>query len=228
MAYLDIMSKDSYGCYNRTLAKKLGLNVSVYISEIMEISSQVLRKNKFDSEGFWKLNRKYLEERTTLSLEEQDTCELILESLGILDRKGKNTVRFKLNKLFDIVLNDSFPEIQVLEKKPKLSKQEIIILNLKKGISEVETDPELIKAYEDWVDVVYGRVHTKKQIQTFIEDINKFSSAKFQKLEIINICMKNNYVDAEWGFNRITGGKTAQTLSPQKISTGELNKEEVF
>lgn len=231
MPYINAISPDAYGQYNRTLAKQLGLPAAVYASEILDISAQVYKKGKFSADGFWKLDRKYLEDRTTLTPEQQEEVESILVALEILDKQGKNQLRFRLDKLFNILSGDvtiSEEQLSVLcEKKPKLTKKEAILLSLKKCINE--PDPDLHLAYENWLDVVYEKGVCKKvQIESFINDINNYTTDKATKLAILKVATQAGYKVAEWCFTKTRTGKTAATLPTQKISTGEIDTNQSF
>lgn len=72
MAYVDLMSPEAYGQYNIKLATLTSLHVAVYFSYILKISDRVKTKARFDDEGFFRLDRKYVENKTTL-IEEEST-----------------------------------------------------------------------------------------------------------------------------------------------------------
>lgn len=231
MPYINAISPDAYGQYNRTLARQLGLQTAVYVSEILAISSQVYKKGKFSADGFWKLDRKYLEDRTTLSPEQQESAETILGTLEILDKQGKNQLRFRLDKLFNILSGDitiSEEQLSAISvKKPTLTKKEVILFSLKKCINE--PDPDLHSAYENWLDVVYEKGVCKKvQIESFINDINNYTTDKAVKLDILKVATQGGYKVAEWCFTKTKTGKTCATLPTQKISTGEIDKDQSF
>ncbi|MBO7079745.1 MAG: hypothetical protein J6W64_08065 [Bacilli bacterium] len=83
MSYYELMASDSYGRYNRKLMKLAGLNTAVYWSEILDIIIHVVKKKKFDENGFFKIDRKYIEDRTGLEIEDQLDCDAILENLKV-------------------------------------------------------------------------------------------------------------------------------------------------
>ena len=61
MSFISIYDE---GRYNRKLVKLTNLNTAVYWSELLEIIEQVVRKKKFDDDGYFKLDRKYMEDQT--------------------------------------------------------------------------------------------------------------------------------------------------------------------
>ena len=91
MAYVDLVSSDGYGRYNRKFARLVGITAAVYWSEILDISTKVVKKKKFDDEGYFKVDRKYIEERTALTVEEQLDCDSILTNIGVLEVQAAET-----------------------------------------------------------------------------------------------------------------------------------------
>ena len=89
MAYVDVLSPSSYGRFNRKLAAIAGLPVAVYWSAILEVSTKVVKKKKYDEDGYFKLDRKYVEEITSIGLEDQLDCDAVLSNLKVRSKRRR-------------------------------------------------------------------------------------------------------------------------------------------
>ena len=239
MAYVDVLSPCSYGRFNRKLAAIAGLPVAVYWSAILEVSTKVVKKKKYDEDGYFKLDRKYVEEITSIGLEDQLDCDAVLSNLKVLEvKEGEpNQLRVHLDIMISLLVDDKVKPTETLKKKIRVgrtqgkeNKSTYIKGMLCRHIQETEPDDDLAKAYCDWVEVVYEKGIIKKtQVDAFRDDINKYTSDKNVKLEIIKIAIGLSYKLAEWAINKYdpTNANKAGRLPEQRIST-ELNTQELF
>lgn len=231
MAYVDILSPDAYGRFNRKLAQLTSLTVAVYWSEVLDISTKVLKKGKFDSEGFFKLDRKYIETRATICPEEQMASDTVLMNLGILEVSESDPclIRVKLETAISILADDTFKIDKSAKKKVGVSKIQAaankkagIIYTMKGCISE--TDPDIRTKYEAWVESVYAGKYflTKALIQAFESQVNAYTTDKAVKLALLEEAVLTGYREFEWVRKRYetTKRNTPSQLSKQKISTG--------
>lgn len=221
MAYLDIVGPDAEGKFNRRLAKLVGLQTAVYASEILNILFRVRTKKTYDPEGFWTLDRKYVEERTTISPENQRICDEALKLVGILDSEGSNKIRVRVDVLFKILADDTLipPEtIMAIQHKvstPPLSNKEKRMFGLKKCITE--TDNDLKIAYENWVEAIdEKRKVTKPVIQGFINDVNNYTTDKNKKLEIIHIATQAGWAVVDWCVRKTKNNLPSSTNLPEQ------------
>lgn len=238
MACIDFLGRDARGEYNIALAKLLGLQTAVYVGVILDILFSVRKKVSFDEEGFWTLKRSYVEDMTTLTTEQQKSCEDALISVGVMDVSG-NKVRFRADVLLKLIGGEiSVPEetlkaIQHKVNSPKLTASEKRMFGLIKCIPE--TDVELHQAYVDWVSVINDKGGANKVvIENFVRDVNNYTSDKNTKLRLIHIATQTGYKLVEWcipSLNKTFGNKnlsSAVKLPEQKISNGELDNENIF
>lgn len=223
MAFYDVFIE---GRYNRKLLKITNLYTAVYWSELLEIIEQVVRKHKFDDSGFFKLDRKYMEERTGIQLEEQLNCEALLEKLGVLtrDETEENRLQVRLKEMTEILADDKTNKLETSKAKEKISKAQAaankkaaILVTMKRCCGPFESDTDLLAKYESWIDSVYsaGRFLTKEKIQLFIDGINKYSDNKDIKLEIINVGIMTGWDNVEWVINKYKGTSTKSQVKPQ-------------
>ena len=231
MAYVDILSPDAYGRYNRKLARLTSIVVAVYWSEILDISTKVVKKQKFDSEGFFKLDRKYIQERTTICPEEQIASDMVLMNLGVLEVSELDPcmIRVKLETAISILVDDDFKidrgakkRVGVSKVQAAASKKAGIIYNMKQCISE--SDPDLRTKYESWIESVYAGKYflTKALIKAFEDQVNAYTSDKSVKLALLEEAILTGYREFEWVKKRYETYKRSNPsqLSEQKISTG--------
>lgn len=233
MAYYDVLSADSYGRFNRKLAKLTNLQTAVYWSEILDIITKVVKKKKFDDQGYFKLDRKYVEERTSINLDSQFECDSVLEKLAVLQRHeaDPNLIKVELATMEQILITDDVKQLDLPKNIVKRTvtqkaadKKAAILMMLKNHIKE--TDPELQTAYKNWIDVTYDKGMCKTaQVQLFIDTINKFTADKNVKLKLINIAISLSYKVADWAINKYTADNHL-ALGAQKTSTGVSSKFE--
>jgi len=237
MAYVDLFAAPSTGLYYRKLAKITSLECSAYCSEVLDIGATVLRKKKFDDEGFFKLDRKWVEDRTTICLEDQLNYDSTLQNIGILESSetDPNKIRLHLDVLAGILIDDTnFQKVNLVKKNVKVSRSQAaankkagIIITMKKCISEI--DSELRSEYEAWIDSVYaaGRFTTKKIIENFESTVNSYTTDPTVKKSIISEAITTGYTDPTWIINRYesnrkSGSRSTATklVKEQRTSTG--------
>lgn len=227
MACLDAISPDNYVHANITLAKLFGLQTAVYWAELSRVLPKVKKKVKFDEHGFFKLDRKYIEDRTTLSVKEQNKCDKILATAGILAVDPANPdrvsidVKLVLSLIIDGDVDEVAKKVKALTKKatPK-EKREAKIAGMKATMLSyiTETDNLVYEAYKSWIDVVVGeRKVNRVTVETFQNEINKFTSDRDTKIKLIEWSASHTYIEARWAIENL--GTSPTTLKPQKVGT---------
>lgn len=229
MAYLDIAAGDSYGRFSIKFASLVGLNTAVYWSALMNVLERVREKKTYDEQGFFTLNRSYIESKTTLTKDQQLECDQIMMQLGILDVSPDNTnkLRCDIKKFFSLVAEEDVTIINEIEKISKRATKEGkaegkrlgIIHRLQDGI--IETDAELLEAYKAWVEVCYDKGLVRKpQVDIFIETIRKYSSDRNTQLGIVRLATTLVYREAAWAISVWEKDhKPGTRLTEQKIAT---------
>ena len=157
---IELLSSSNYVSFNIKVAQILGLKAAIYISQIMDINEKALRKNKVE-DNFFTVDRKYIENRTTLTKDEQIAIEKDLFSIGILEKnlEKRNTIALNISTLTSIMMTpdeDLLQDISSLSKtKKKRTKSEVIEENLKDNILTVNV--ELRDAYYEWIESVLAK-----------------------------------------------------------------------
>ena len=219
---------------NKRLVKIAGFEVAAYWAELQSILKQVVKKGTADEQGFFTLDRDFMERETTLSVTKQLKCDEKLLSLGVLlkDPTNPNRISIGVNGMVAVITDEDTTKLaktSAAKKDAKAAKIAGIKATMKKAI--LETDLELRAAYERWIDGMIDAENcrfTKSVVQLFEQTVTAFSTDKADRLKVIEIATVNSYKDATWAINRFAGmpSKTgyytnkATKLPEQKICTG--------
>lgn len=232
----DVLAGNNYINMNIKLAKLTDIYTAVYFAEVLNIITRVCSKKKYDNDGYFKLDRKYIEDRTTLDVVSQLNCDEVLRRLGeivVSSPEDPDKIKVNLQSLLYILTTEGITKPEAVKKKVKvsrtaaaMSKAEYAKMALKKTI--LETDEDLKKALEDWIDCAYNNKRiTKAVVNTFEKTISDYTTNKETKLQIIKTCMVNGWSNAEWGINSYhKDHKVGTKLPTQKLST-ELSQIEL-
>ena len=214
---------------NKRLVKIAGFEVAAYWAELQSVLKQVVKKQTMDEQGFFLLDRSYVERETTLTISKQLKCEEKLIELGALlrDTENPNRIAIGVNAMVAVITGEDTTKLKKSgrcsadEKAAKIAGMKA---TMKKAI--VETDPEIHAAYERWVDGMIDAANcrfTKAVVQIFEKTITEYTTNKAMRLKIIEIATTNSYKDATWAINRLTGdSKKPGTFIgvPQKQNVG--------
>lgn len=213
---------------NKRLAKIAGLEVAAYWAELQNILKQVVNKSTADEQGFFNLDRTYMEKETTLTLTKQLKCEEKLLAMGVLikDPSNPNRLAISTTNMIELITNEDTKKLNktaAVKKDEKAAKIAGIKLNMKKAI--LETDPDLHAAYERWIEGMVDAANcrfTKAVVQLFEKTVTEYTSDKNTRLKIIEIATASSYRDATWAINKLPPSFiNAQTS--QKICSGISN-----
>ena len=213
---------------NKRLVKLAGFEVAAYWAELQSVLKQVVKKNTADEQGFFTLDREYIERETTLTLTKQLKCEEKLIAMGaiIKDEVDPNKICISVHGMIEIITDEDTKKLKkssAVKKDEKAAKIAGIKATMKKAL--LETDVELRYAYERWVDGMIDAANcrfTKAVVQLFEKTVTEYTADKNTRLKIIEIATVNSYRDATWAINRVTGfrSSTPQRFTEQKQYTG--------
>ena len=214
---------------NKRLVKIAGFEVAAYWAELQSILKQVVKKQTMDEQGFFVLDREFVERETTLTVSKQLKCDEKLMSLGVMlkDMENPNKIAIAVNGMVAVITDEDTTKLKKSGKSSadaKAAKIEGIKATMKKAI--VETHPELRAAYERWIDGMVDAQNcrfTKAVVQLFEKTVTEYMADKATKLKIIEIATVNSYKDATWAINRLNGTRSstvATKLPEQKICKG--------
>lgn len=221
---------------NKRLVKLAGFEVAAYWAELQSVLKQVVKKQTMDEQGFFLLDRSYIERETTLTVNKQLKCEEELIELGALlrDAENPNRIAIGVNAMVAVITGEDTTKLKKSRKSSadeKAAKIEGIKTTMKKAL--VETDPEVRAAYERWIDGMIDAAScrfTKAVVQVFEKTITEYTTNKAIRLKIIEIATTNSYKDATWAINKLDSRfKNPGTFIgvPQKQNVG-IDPNSVF
>lgn len=215
---------------NKRLVKIAGFEVAAYWAELQSILKQVVKKHTMDEQGFFILDRDFVERETTLTIKKQLKCDDKLFSLGVLkkDEDNPNRIAIAVNGMVAVISDEDTTKLKktsAIKKDDKAAKVEGIKANMKRAI--LETDIELRAAYERWVDGMVDAQNcrfTKAVVQLFEKTVTEYTTDKNIRLKIIEIATVSSYRDATWAINKLGGSNfrnsVATKLPEQKVCIG--------
>jgi hypothetical protein len=215
---------------NKKLIKIAGFEVAAYWAELQSVLKQVVKKQTADENGFFLLDRDYIERETTLSVTKQLKCEDALFNLGVLLRQQAypNKIAIAVNGMVAVITDEDTTKLKqtkAVKQDAKAAKIAGIKATMKKAI--LETDLEIRAAYERWIDGMIDAANcrfTKAVVQLFEKTVAEYTNDKATRLKIIEIATVNSYRDATWAINKLSGNSFKQSLTTklpeQKICTG--------
>lgn len=216
---------------NKRLVKLAGFEVAAYWAELQSILKQVVKKQTADEQGFFTLDRAFMERETTLTVSKQLKCEEGLVAMGVImkDPDDPNRLAISVTNMVETITDEDTTKLKktgAVKKDEKAAKIAGIKLTMKKAL--LETDLELRAAYERWVDGMIDAANcrfTKAVVQLFEKTVTEYTSDKAKRLKIIEIATINSYKDATWAISRLPSYRPAANplatkLPEQKICTG--------
>ena len=208
---IDLLAQSNFCSYNVSLANIIGLHPAIYVSNLIDINNKAIKKKKV-TENYFIIDRKYITQQTTFSVDEQKEIEKSLLSIGILEKSkdDDNMLALNITVLTSIMMSpdesliDNIKRlVKVNSQKEKVTKKDAIINNLKKCITCENT--ELREAYEGWIDGVQANPKgflSKRSIEIFQRTVDDFCNHNLDlALKIIDIATVNGYRDATWAIN---------------------------
>jgi hypothetical protein len=218
--YLDLFDELKL---NKRLCKIAGFEVAAYWAELQSILKQVVKKRTADEQGFFTLDRDYVERETTLTINKQLKCEEKLVAMGVIvkDPDNPNRLAISVNNMVEIITDE---DTKKLKKSTKATKEEAKVAKVE-GIKQtmkrfiIEKDPEIRIAYELWIDGMVDAANckfTKAVVQLFEKTVTEYTKDKATRLKIIEIATASSYRDANWAIDRLKNFRVSMTT---KMST---------
>ena len=129
---LDILSTYSYTKFNIRLANIVGLHPAIYLSVVLDALNQAVKKGKVGEDGYFKLDRKYVNEKTTLSTSEQKDCDVILMKAGLLERKPDklDNLKVAVQGIVELLQTDDESTIAHIQEEISKSRKQIVMLRM--------------------------------------------------------------------------------------------------
>ena len=234
---LDVFDNDNSISVNYRTIQIFGLPTAVYITELINIYKKATRKNKLVEDGYFKVDRKYVNNVLCLTPEEQIICDLNLIKTSVLKKSSDNPDILKIDiKLYlsllcseDMKLYDDVKK-QMKVQKPKGTKesQRQQYINVLKNSIEC-SNYELLTALRDWVEGVYARPNgflSKSSIKIFQDTLNSYTKGDLDlALRVVQIATVQGYRDCQWAINMLEDSekrKKKQNNSQIRVTEQEV------
>lgn len=241
--YLDLYNNITI---NKKMLKLVGMPAALYWAELQEILQRVFDKKTFNENGFFKLDRAYVEKEISLSLKEQYDCDAQLIQLGIMvkDENDPDSLCVSVERYVAVISAEDPQLLKDLAKAAKPTKngkkkateeEKAAKLAGKKATLKkllVEPNKNVYDALCRWIDAIfeaetYSYKMTKAAIETFQATLYKYTLDPQVMEQIIEIAAAQGWVDASWAINRYqSNSRTNATRldTPQKVSTGGVGQ----
>lgn len=237
---LDLLSSSNQLSFNIKVAQLVGLNSAVYLSELMAINEKAIRKNKTHNVNgldFFKVDRKYIAERTTIAVGEQYKLDNNLSKNKIIQICAENvdTIYVDINMLCVLLggkVDESIiSEIKATNKKKGQTKEEKLAALKQRRLAEIKTTSvPLREAYANWIEAGLTRYggsnFNNNVVRNCEQQIDDFAKGDFN---VALAVIKGNYQ----GYNTMkysidnylamhSASNAARTTEKVTILTGEV------
>ena len=226
---LDLLSTDMSVSYNVKLAHRIGLHTSIYVTELINIYRKATQKGKIVDGKYFRVDRDYVELRTTLTKEEQRELDQALKSISVvkISSKNRDTIGIDIEELSKLVLDDDANKIEgtvkTQLKKKAPTKRDAIIAQLKSYVSA--SNEELRDAYYEWIEEAYARNGwmSAASIREAQRAIDNYSGKDLDiALDILHIASTNGYKDIMWAIERYEKNGMYKKITSQVNSATEM------
>lgn len=208
--YLDLISPYDNLSINLKLASLMNLNCAVYWAELLNVYSRVVKKKldeTLENDGFFDLDRAYVERRTTLSAETQLECDAAFAKLEILtsDENDPNRIKLDVKKAISIIVEDDLSEIREIRKKTKLNRNDEKLAK-RNGMYQAlcrrltEQDKDALEALKRWIGAM---LDAKKPmngtvVAVFQNALDSYTQDPKIKAQIADIAAIHAWPDFAW------------------------------
>ncbi len=228
---LDLLKTDNYIMFNKKLAHTIGLNESIYVNQLLNITGKAIQKEVVFEDGYFKLDRKYIYEQTTLTTQQQLEIDSKLMSINLLTKNFESPDLMKLNLELlanittneNVELNEKIKEsIKRDRSKEKEAKEYYVIQKLCKNIQS--GDVKVDDALEGWIKALVmnkGTVILNSTIvETFKRDVFEYSKGNIDvALAVINKATVYLYRECSWAIKKYESDKSLMRNNVKEIAT---------
>lgn len=242
---LDLMSPYNQIPVNVKAINIFGLACATYWATLADIFPRVISK-KYDSlissGGYFTVDREYVQNRTSLTLEYQYACDLTLERVGVLavNPDNSDSISISMDRMFEILAESDAKVLDKVRKQAKVKKTDeaeakrIGMINTLAAYSAtLAHTPAVQEAYKLWITAM---VESKKAkiskpvIDLFHQEMCSFTQDSETQIKILHEATASGYTNASWVINSMQRSKptpATRIAQPQKAFTG-IDTSEVF
>lgn len=243
---LDILCTDNYEMFNVKLARVIGLLGAVYINILLNIQQKATKKDRLEG-GYIILDRKFVEDRTSITIEQQRELDANLSSLKLIHKQDGDKLFVDVEALSALTLEEDeqvLKEIKGVATRVRKGARSGGMTQRQKAAEALKgylvcSNEELLTAYKNWIDGVYANPKgflSRRAIELFQQGVDNYARNDLDlALKIVEIATINGYRNVDWAievFKRdyardfykqyAPQTPTAQAVkAPKRIATGE-------
>ena len=234
---LDMLSSDEYINFNKKLAHILGLEDAIYVQQLLTINKKAMRKDKLVNGDFIKIDRNYIYEQTTLTIEKQIKIDINLQKHGVIEKDfdDNDLIKLDTNKLANIITSDNdtmYEELQNIT-----TKQIRVDKNTKQNAMQSKLYNYVNTGNDSLNDSLYGWINScvkgkgvylnKQLVEKFQKDLYAYCKGNLEiGLEIVNIATMYSYRDCSWAIRVYE--RDVKEKQPKDTATKETLLNKVF
>lgn len=237
---IDLLNSESYLMVNIDAIHRLGLQVAVYCSALLNISKKAQTKKKIYNGKFFRIDRDYINQQTDLTLEEQYACDKNLEKIGVIisDEKDPDLIHIDVEQFASILASEDIRLVAKVGQNVKITSPKGVkaatrahYVQMLKQSFECKT-PEIMFAMYGWIDTIMSdpkKYLSAAQVRLFKDRLDDYCNGDLAKAKtIIGLATTHAYTDCQWAINlyesgnRATARPIASTIrvTEQKQSSG--------
>ncbi len=210
---IDLLNSQNYIMVSIDAINIFGLNTAIYCAELLNIYKKAYLKHKLIQDTYFKVDREFIEQRTSLDAKEQVKCDINLSKVDVisrLDDDDPDTIKLDIEVYASLLSSE---DIKILEKVSKAVKQTspkgIRQADKQRAINKVKDsieckDIDILFALKGWVDSLFdqGKGLSKIQARYFKDKLDEYCNGdKKAALKIIEIATIHGYIDCQWAIS---------------------------
>jgi len=196
-----------------------------------------MRKDKLVNGDFIKIDRNYIYEQTTLTIEKQIKIDINLQKHGVIEKDfdDNDLIKLDTNKLATILTSDNDTMYEELQK--ITTKQIRVDKNTKQNAMQSKLYNYVNTGNESLNDSLYGWINScvkgkgvylnKQLVEKFQKDLYAYCKGNLEiGLEIVNIATMYSYRDCSWAIRIYE--RDVKEKQPKDTATKETLLNKVF
>lgn len=209
---LDLINTDNYVQFNKKLAHIIGLSASIYVNQIVTIMGKAIKKDKTYDDGFVLLDRMYIFNQTTITLEEQSKLDNNLMGLGLLVKNIDNPdmVKIDIQLLADMTsMDDETTKVKInriMMTNRKMNKHEKNTQIALGFMEKVQIDDESLRSsLQKWIVSLLdaNKQFNKGVLNEFLDGLYNYTKGDLDiALSLVDIASDYTYRDIKWAINK--------------------------
>lgn len=209
---IDLLNSQNYIMVSIDAINIFGLDTAVYCAELLNIYKKAYLKHKLIQDAYFKVDREFIEQRTSLNVKTQLKCDINLSKIGVISRfddEDPDTIKLDIEAYASLLSSE---DIKILEKVSKTVKRTspkgVVQADKQYSINTVKNsiecrDVDILFALKGWVDSLFGQGKGLSKIQAryFKDKLDEYCNGdKKAALKIIEIATIHGYIDCQWAI----------------------------